>query len=119
MGFRDRIKAKLKEKAQDMRALVRVVSEEAKHPGRPQPHMVARNPLWGGEAGPDPTQSTVESNSEEPVSVEPLKREEVPQTDKLTQESEKEKTKEAEDDNDFWYLRGDDEGWSDLNPGDT
>jgi hypothetical protein len=118
MGFRDRIKAKLKEKVQDMRAFVRVVNEEAKHPGRPQPHMVARNPLWGGEAGPDPTKSSVpEQNTNATVNAQPPQKSSPSNTAQRTADpvDKKQETEEEE----FWYLRGDDEGWSDLNPGNS
>ena len=60
--------------------------------------MVARNPLWGGESGPNPDKTEV-SQVEEP-----------------SPEQKTEKTEE-EGEQDFWYLRGDDEGWSDPNPG--
>lgn len=97
MGLRNRIKEKLKERLQDIRALVNVIHDEAKHPGRPQPHMAARNPLYGGqeespETAPKPSESSTPEKSAAPSP---------PQAD----------------DGDFWYLRGDDEGWSDLNPG--
>ena len=98
MGFRDRIKEKLKERLQNIRALVNIIHDEAKHPGRPQPHMAARNPLYGGE--------------EEPPS-QPNRDTEVPNDTSPTPRS------SQSDDGDFWYLRGDDEGWSDLNPGNT
>ena len=75
-----------------------MVNEEAKHPGRPQPHMVARNPLWGGESGPNPDKTEVPQVEEPSPS---------PKAEKADEESEQ----------DFWYLRGDDEGWSDPNPG--
>lgn len=110
MGIRSRIKAKIQDRLQDIRALVRVVNEEANHPGRPQPHMVARNPLWGGEAGEIPAQKQVPSETEKHVS-EPTST-----ISTASPPKEKKESKEAEDD-DFWYLRGDDEGWSDLNPG--
>ena len=100
MGFRTRIKSKIKEALGDVRALFQMVNEEAKHPGRPQPHMVARNPLWGGENGPNPDKT------------------EVPNAEENPQESgAKPEKKQEEDEQDFWYLRGDDEGWSDPNPG--
>lgn len=100
MGFRTRIKSKIKEALGDVRALFKMVNEEAKHPGRPQPHMVARNPLWGGESGPNPDKTEV-PQVEEPSSAPAQK------TEKAEEEGEQ----------DFWYLRGDDEGWSDPNPG--
>ena len=100
MGLRTRIKSKIKEALGDVRALFQMVNEEAKHPGRPQPHMVARNPLWGGENGPNPDKTEV-PQVEEPSPA-------------PAQKSEKD---EDEGEQDFWYLRGDDEGWSDPNPG--
>lgn len=99
MGLRTRIKSKIKEALGDVRALFQMVNEEAKHPGRPQPHMVARNPLWGGENGPNPDKT------------------EVPNVEETPKESVAEEKKEEEGEQDFWYLRGDDEGWSDPNPG--
>ena len=106
MGFRTRIKSKIKETLGDVRALFQMVNEEAKHPGRPQPHMVARNPLWGGESGPNPDKTEVPQD-EEPIksaAEEPI-------------EEPKESEKQESEEQDFWYLRGDDEGWSDPNPG--
>lgn len=100
MGFRTRIKSKIKEALGDVRALFQMVNEEAKHPGRPQPHMVARNPLWGGENGPNPDKTEVPQSQES--SSAPAQKVEKP---------------EDEGEQDFWYLRGDDEGWSDPNPG--
>ena len=99
MGFRTRIKSKIKEALGDVRALFHMVNEEANHPGRPQPHMVARNPLWGGENGPNPDKTEVTETEEQP------------------QEPEQPAKKSKEEEPEFWYLRGDDEGWSDPNPG--
>ena len=92
MGILQKIKHKLKAKVRDVRALSLLIRDEAKHPGRPQPHMAARNPMWGGEDTPNP-----KPDSDAPAA---------PDSD-ASQES----------DGDFWYLRGDDEGWSDPNPG--
>ena len=88
MSFLSRIKGKIKGRIKDVRALVNIIHNEAKHPGRPQPHMAARNPLYGG----------VEEE----------------QASKKTSPPPKEDIVEKED---FWYLRGDNEGWSDPNPG--
>jgi len=98
MGIRARIKSKLKSAVQDARALFTIVNEEAKHPGRPQPHMVARNPLWGGETGEAPDKVDVPPS--EPRKEVNLKTE-----------------SKSEEEPEMWYLRGDDEGWSDPNPG--
>ena len=100
MGIRTRIKSKIKEALGDVRALFHIVNEEAKHPGRPQPHMVARNPLWGGEEGPSPDRTEVPQTDDTPVETSP-----------------KSENNGDGDEQDFWYLRGDDEGWSDPNPG--
>jgi hypothetical protein len=48
MGLRSRLKNKLKGTLEGVGALAKVIHDEANHPGRPQPHMAARNPLWGG-----------------------------------------------------------------------
>ena len=55
--------------------------------------MAAKNPLYGGQESP---KNVNRLNPAPPKSAAPP-----PQAD----------------DGDFWYLRGDDEGWSDLNPG--
>ena len=101
MGLRDRIKEKLKARLQDIRALVNVIHDEAKHPGRPQPHMAARNPLYGGEERVPAQESDSDNQSTSP------------DTTKAAQNTPEPK----QDSDDFWYLRGDDEGWSNLNPG--
>ena len=103
MGLRARIKAKIKEKIKDARSLMAIVHEEANHPGRPQPHMAARNPLWGGETG---GKSDERSASQKNQEAQPTVQKSTPKP-----------KKELDEDNDFWYLRGDDEGWSDPNPG--
>ena len=103
MGLRARLKAKLKEKLKDVRSLMAIVHEEANHPGRPQPHMAARNPLWGGETGGKSEEKPVSNKAEEDQST--------------IKTSTSKPKKELDEDNDFWYLRGDDEGWSDPNPG--
>jgi len=102
MGLRARIKAKIKEKIKDARSLMAIVHEEANHPGRPQPHMAARNPLWGGETGG--------KSDDKPASNTEV-------TQPAAKKSTSEPKEELDGDNDFWYLRGDDEGWSDPNPG--
>lgn len=48
MGLRSKLKGKIKDTVQGVSALARIIHDEANHPGRPQPHMAARNPLWGG-----------------------------------------------------------------------
>ena len=92
MGLRSRIKQKITDRLKNFRALWGIIKDEANHPGRPQPHMAARNPLYGGEEEPQAAQESPPSPSPEPSSS-------------------------KDDDGDFWYLRGDDEGWSDPNPG--
>lgn len=93
MGLRSRIKQKIMDRLKNFRALWGIIKDEANHPGRPQPHMAARNPLYGGEEEPQAPKK------EEPPSPKPAS------------------TNSSGGDDDFWYLRGDDEGWSDPNPG--
>ena len=94
MGLRSRIKQKITDRLKDFRALWGIIKDEANHPGRPQPHMAARNPLYGGEEdAQNPPQESPNSTTPPPS------------------------TSSENDDGDFWYLRGDDEGWSDPNPG--
>ena len=96
MGLRSRIKKKLTDRLKDFRALWGIIPDEANHPGRPQPHMAARNPLYGGEEQTDSAPQKEATSQKEPSKPAPQKE---------------------DDDGDFWYLRGDDEGWSDPNPG--
>ena len=93
MGLRSRFKKRLKDALENVKALSKVVAEEANHPGRPQPHMAARNPSWGGQ------ENTAENAGEKPSS------------------KPKKSNVSASDDGDFWYLRDDNEGWDDPNPG--
>ena len=107
MGLRSRLKNKIKGTLEGVGALAKVIHDEANHPGRPQPHMAARNPLWGGG--------------------------EVERADKQTSEDEKE-DKEAkkehpiasvdqgssgEPEADYWFLHdpdGEADDWSKTNP---
>ena len=101
MGFRSKLKAKIKAAIGNADALAKVIHEEALHPGRPQPHMAAKNPLWGGEHSKKIETDEVEENpvdyaAESPVPVE----------------------KNAQDDA-FWFLKEDGEegdDWSKVNP---
>ena len=94
MGLRTRIKQQIKDRIKGIKALAFLIHEEANYPGRPQPHVAAKNPLYNG--------GDVEGASADSVV------EETPKTEKENSISEE---------GDFWYLRGDDEGWSDPNPG--
>ena len=97
MGLRTRIKKMIKERIKGIQALASLIHEEANYPGRPQPHMASRNPLYNGgdvEETPTPPQEEPATSLEQAGIVDV-----------------------ASEDGDFWYLRGDDEGWSDPNPG--
>ena len=95
MGFRSKLKNRLKGALENVKALSKLVSDEASHPGRPQPHMAARNPMWGGQD--DAPKSSVEES-------EPTPEESVDANDP---------EEEAP-----WYLKYEDnEGWDDPNPG--
>ena len=98
MGIRSTIKSKIKESLRNISTLGKVIHDEAKHPGRPQPHMVARNPLWGGEDSP-PTEQQMEERQQEiehPVPEERM----------------------SPDGDEFWFLKDNDEvdDWSKTNP---
>lgn len=105
MGIRDRIKSRLKSGVSNIKALAAVIHDEANHPGRPSPHMAARNPMWGGETGAaveddGSTQETSLSLAEPPIEH-PVPEE-----------------RRAPDGEEFWFLKDDDaEGWSETNPG--
>ena len=106
MGLRSRLKGKLKETVQGVSALARVIHDEANHPGRPQPHMAARNPLWGGG---DVTDEAVDGTTESPE----LDVSELPSTTESPENS----ASEAE--GDYWFLHdpdGEVDDWSRTNP---
>jgi hypothetical protein len=105
MGLRSKIKTKVKQILDQAQVVWAVVQDEANHPGRPQPHMAARNPFWGGG----------ETESDEDASAEK-------ETEKAEHSSEeKESTQQGsldEEEADFWFLKYEDnEGWNETNPG--
>ena len=107
MGFRARIKAKIKGAIGNVDALAKIIHDEANHPGRPQPHMAAKNPLWGGG---DPSEQNESANGK----LESSSSEKKSQAEK-TEISESTEQSEA----DFWFLKQDaEEGddWSKVNP---
>ena len=98
MGLRSRIKGRIKSAVGNVKALAAVINEEANHPGRPSPHMAARNPMWGGEDTP------VSSEEEAADSAE---------------SASDDKEKSTSEDGDFWFLNYDDvDGWDVTNPKD-
>ena len=98
MGFRSRIKGRIKSAVGNVKALAAVINEEANHPGRPSPHMAARNPMWGGEDTPvSPEEDTAEA------------------AESVSEPQEK----STSEDGDFWFLNYDDvDGWDVTNPKD-
>ena len=101
MGLRSRLKQKIKGTLEGVGALAKVIHDEANHPGRPQPHMAARNPLWGG-GEVERTQSTAVED-EDSNSVETP----VAESSKSEQEA------------DYWFLHdpdGEADDWSKTNP---
>lgn len=102
MGIRSSIKEKLKQRIGNLKTLGKVIHEEAKHPGRPQPHMAARNPLWGGEHDAPSKEEKLNQIHEEidhPIPEERM----------------------SPDGDEFWFLKDNDEGddWSKTNPKET
>lgn len=101
MGIRDRLKKRVK----GVQGLLRQVHEEANYPGRPQPHMAARNPMWGGEADKPPAGVVPKERVPAPVD---------PGTDPYAANPDADAATD-----DYWFLKGDtvQEGWQDTNPG--
>ena len=116
MGIRSRVKKGL----QKIRVLARVIHEESKYPGRPQPHVAAKNPLWGGgDAREGESEDTRETeDKEETISAQTP-------VDKDTSTSQQKEGVENHDQGslneegaDYWFLQYDDvEGWNESNPG--
>ena len=100
MGLRSRLKNKIKGTLEGVGALAKVIHDEANHPGRPQPHMAARNPLWGGGEVERAEQPSSDEENEEP-------------TTSVDQSS------SGEPEADYWFLHdpdGEADDWSKTNP---
>ena len=103
MGLRSRLKNKIKGTLEGVGALAKVIHDEANHPGRPQPHMAARNPLWGGG----------EVEREEKAAQSSAAEEEQLEDAPVTQPA------QAEPEADYWFLHdpdGEADDWSKTNP---
>lgn len=101
MGLRSRLKKKIKGTLEGVGALAKVIHDEANHPGRPQPHMAARNPLWGG-GEVERTENT------------PPKEEDSSPVPTAVEEGSK-----SEPEADYWFLHdpdGEADDWSKTNP---
>lgn len=106
MGLRSRLKGKIKETLEGVGVLAKVIHDEANHPGRPQPHMAARNPLWGGGEVDD------EENPDPPDSDDATKQ-------STTQDAEAESVSQPTEEVDYWFLNDEDgegDDWSLTNP---
>ena len=126
MGIRSRVKKGL----QKIRVLARVIHEESKYPGRPQPHVAAKNPLWGG--GDTREGEEKEETEKEETEKEETEKEETEKTasaqalvennTSTSQQKESEENNDSgslnEEGADYWFLQYDDvEGWNESNPG--
>lgn len=108
MGLRSRLKGKIKQTLEGVGVLAKVIHDEANHPGRPQPHMAARNPLWGGgeteeDADLDSETHTGDASSEESGG----ENDDAEQVSQPTEEV------------DYWFLNDEDgegDDWSRTNP---
>lgn len=112
MGLRSRLKNKVKGAIEGVGALAKVIHDEANHPGRPQPHMAARNPLWGG--GEVDRADKEDADNSEPNGV---VGNEGSQTDAAQPETPPVDTEEV----DYWFLNDEDgegDDWSKTNPKD-
>ena len=108
MGLRSRLKNKIKGTLEGVGALAKVIHDEANHPGRPQPHMAARNPLWGGgeveRSDSTDTDSSTEDNSDSSTAE---------------SSSQVENTETNNEEADYWFLHdpdGEADDWSKTNP---
>lgn len=114
MGIRSRVKKTL----QKIRVLARVIHDESKYPGRPQPHVAAQNPLWGGG---DTRTDTESKDTEQDSST--VQKTPVPPTEQDTsvsspQEENNNQGSLNEEGADYWFLQYEDvEGWNESNPG--
>ena len=130
MGIRSRIKGALKR----VRVLTKVIHEESKYPGRPQPHMASKNPLWGGGETSKDSSTEDETKDKTKDETKDETKEQVAQKTGITQENKQKntetevfaKTEEEsstkgsldEEGADYWFLKYDDvEGWNESNPG--
>ena len=125
MGIRSKIKSRLKNKLEQLKVLAAVVQDEANHPGRPQPHMAARNPFWGGEEKVTKADAHDRAEGEDVPKTSSELNEELQDKSKKPQEPQKQsvgkdeqKGSLDEEEADFWFLKyGDNEGWNETNPG--
>ena len=107
MGLRSRLKNKIKGTLEGVGVLAKVIHDEANHPGRPQPHMAARNPLWGGGEVERPDEVEDTSTSDEDN-----------QSENTTSGTNTQST-ESEAEADYWFLHdpdGEADDWSKTNP---
>ena len=110
MGLRSRLKSKVKQSLENIQILGKVIHDEAKHPGRPQPHMVARNPLWGGQDTPPSSSASMSVKDDLQMDS---------QKDSLKANSETVDNPEVQnaEESDFWFLSEAEDDWSQTNPG--
>ena len=126
MGIRSRVKKTLEK----IRVLAQVIHEESKYPGRPQPHVAAQNPLWGGgdsrEDANLQTKTKTKTNAEQ-ASSESVHSQDTPisgsnECTEIQEPAKETKTSDQgslnEEGADYWFLQYDDvEGWNESNPG--
>ena len=100
---RFKLRNKLRNAVDGMKTLAKVIHDESKFPGRPQPHMAAKNPLWGGEHDKVESSETIA----EERATESVGHDELPKP-----------VEKAPDGGEFWFLKdGDSDGWHETNPG--
>ena len=124
MGIRSRVKKTL----QKIRVLARVIHDESKYPGRPQPHVAAQNPLWGGgDARTDTENKDMDNKEPDNIDTEQdsstVQKNPVSPTaqDASVSSLQQEKNDQGslnEEGADYRFLQYDDvEGWNESNPG--
>lgn len=112
MGLRSRLKNKIKGTLEGVGALAKVIHDEANHPGRPQPHMAARNPLWGGGEVERSDSTDTESSTEESLNSSVESSSQVDNEEANNAETNSEEA-------DYWFLDdpdGEADDWSKTNP---
>ena len=117
MGIRSRVKKVL----QKVRVLGQVIHEESKYPGRPQPHVAAKNPLWGGGDARDDQSKDTNSKQESPEESPNIQNSEAKENPTSQHNEDLENNDQGslnEEGADYWFLQYDDvEGWNESNPG--
>ena len=106
MSLRSKIKQRIRETIDNLGILAKVLHDESQYPGRPQPHMAARHPLWGGEDSP-PVGSSVGKTEQVTEQVQGMQDTPVSSVHAGSSTGTKEE---------YWFLQDAEDDWSRTNP---